>query len=160
MRSFLGLFALLALLMILPACTSPGIGSAAATNVPQTQGAQTVGGDQGQASAAETGSATAQIAPTIINAIAAKKVTIGKNGTDMTVEIEGADDAEVVVTGSPLFGVHVGAEAGITAETSSGGGSAGGVGDAVRTGGSTTTGTAPPAAPVITQPAPAGGGGQ
>ena len=137
--------AALCVVLVLPACTSPGAGSAAATNVPQTQGAQTVGGNQGQASAAETGSATSQSNPVVVNILAAKKVTMGvKSDGGTELKVEGADDAEVTINAAEFGYQRFGNEATLESEVSSGGGAAGGTGGASRSGagsGNATTGT-------------------
>lgn len=112
-----------AILVLLSACQS-GPGSAGTTPV-STQGAQTIGGSQGTAQAAETGSATNyNISPTIIGA---KSVKIGPDGS---MEVEGSESATVAITGQ-IGGQTFGSDS-MTAEVSSGGGAAGGTGGVSR----------------------------
>lgn len=141
----------IALLGITMACSSPGSGGAATTVIPQTQGAQTVGRDQGQASAAETGSANTQSNPTIINALAAKRVTVNiQPGTRTEVAIEAAEDSEVSIGGGEWGLMKWGNENTLSADVSSGGGAAGGVGGASRAGQDSSG-----PSPVNTPPTPA-----
>lgn len=121
--------------VFLVSCATPGTGSAAATVTPQAQGAQTVGGDQGQASAAETGSANTQSNPIIINALAAKKVVVEiEPGRNTNVTVDAAEDSEVHVKGGEWGLMKWGNNNTLSSETSSGGGAAGGVGGASRGG--------------------------
>jgi hypothetical protein len=111
-----------------------GPGSSTATVPVNTQGAQTVGQNQGTASAAETGSATNNNTPSIYIVNAAKRVTITQGTEGATVEVEGSDDSEVTI-GAAYFGVQRFGDEGMQASTSSGGGAAGGTGAATRTSG-------------------------
>lgn len=130
--------------------TPPGSGSSAGTVIPNTQLAQTVGRDQGQATAAETGAASNNVTPIIVNALAAKTVNvkIGKDG-QKEVSVEANPDATVTVEGAKFGNVHWGNDATMEASTSSGGGAAGGTGGTARAGTSgspstTTTSTSSP----------------
>lgn len=91
------------LFFLLAGCASPRDGAASNATVTPTQGAQTIGGDQKQASAAETGSASASQNPVIINALAAKSVKVKVTDEGTEVDIEGSSDGTVEI-GSAKFG--------------------------------------------------------
>lgn len=112
-------FAFLALFTV--ACGTGG--TPTSTTPVSTNAAQTVGNDQGSAQATETVSATNNNTPTIVNILAAKKVTMdgGK------IEVEGSDDAEVSI-GAATFGTQSFGDEGLRAEAGSGGGAAGSTG--------------------------------
>jgi len=155
MKSFLT-FIILAVCALLQACQSPGQGAAAGTTIPQTQGAQTVGNDQGQASAAETGAATTQSNPLIFNIMAAKTVNIKTEpGKTTDVAVVGSDYAEVNISGAEFGLMKWGSYNSLDASTSSGGGAAGGVGGAVRAQEGVSSSGINPTLPVSTPPTPA-----
>lgn len=114
----------------LVACQAGPAGSA--TIPVQTQGAQTVGQDQGTASAAETGSANNTVSPALYNFIAAKTVRIARSpdGSEQ-IEVIGADDADVTI-GNGAFGLIRFGDRAQEASVSSGGGAAGGTGGSTR----------------------------
>lgn len=125
----------------LGACASDG---GVATTPVATTGAQTVGGNQGTAQATESGSAVNHLYPTVVNAFAAKTVRVSsdQNGRPV-VDVTSADDATVEVSGAASFGYVRWGDAGVQAHVESGGGAAGGAGDAIRT-----------ATPPVLQPQP------
>lgn len=142
MVAFLAVFCL--------SCSTPG-GSTVTTPVGAT-GAQTVGNDQGTAQATESGSATNNNNPTLMIVNAAKKVTITVDADGATAaQVEGAEDAEVNISGA-YFGVQRFGDDGMQAEVSSGGGSAGAAGaSATKVSGDSGNNSA---APVVVKPAP------
>lgn len=89
--------------MLLAGCSTPRDGAASNATTTPTQGAQTIGGSQEQANAAETGSASASANPVIINAFAAKTVKVNVKDNETAVEIEGNDEAAVEI-GKAAFG--------------------------------------------------------
>lgn len=123
--------------LVLLGCSTPG----SAVVTPNTQGAQTVGGSQGQATAAETGSASGRITPLVVNALAARLVRITVNDGNPTVEVEANPDAEVHIAGGS-WGYQTLNETNQDSGVSSGGPGAGGTGGVERTGsGGQITGT-------------------
>lgn len=155
------IFVLFALVIALSAagCAS-GDGGQVTTPV-QTQGAQTVGRDQGSAQASESGSAQVHMRPMVNNIFGAKSVKIVAD-TDggSSVEVEGSDSSEVAVTGSSFgnFNMNEGTQ---EASVSSGGGAAGGTGGAAReTQGTGNRAGGNVAAPPVEAPNFGTGGGQ
>lgn len=112
-------------LLSVVACQTPGQGGGATAVPVSTQGAQTIGGSQGQA--AETGSATNNQNPWLINCLGAKKVTITQGPTGPSVVIESHDDPVIEIKGGAFGFITYGEDSG-TAEVSSGGGQAAGTG--------------------------------
>lgn len=166
--------AALAAVILLPACAGTGTGGATSTPI-STQGAQTVGGDQGQAQATETGSAVNHIRPLSVNLFGLNKATVRINTEDeeapiVRVDAEG-DGSGTFNMHEATFGTKIG-DRSANPSVSSGGGAAGGTGSAARgattstpgdQSAATTTGDAdatverppaptPPAPPVLPEP--------
>lgn len=147
---FFGL-ALIAMLTV-GGCAS-GPGGQVAPNV-QTQGAQTVGNDQGSAQASESISAQTHITPVINNIFGAKsvEVTTTPDGGSST-KVEGSTESQITVSAATMGNFNMN-ESDVKTSGSSGGGAAGGTGGAERTVGTQTGGNASGTAPA------SGGGGQ
>lgn len=145
-------FALIFVLSFAGGCAS-GPGGQVAPNV-QTQGAQTVGNDQGSAQASESISAQTHVAPNVFNVFGAKSVKVAvAPDAGVQMEVEGSESSTVEVAGS-TFGNFNMNESDVKTSGSSGGGAAGGTGGAERTVGTQTGGNASGTAPA------SGGGGQ
>lgn len=119
----------LALVVLLGACSTPGT-----TTTPVSANAAQTARDLGSAQATETGSANIHNTPVIVNALAAKKVTVTVQDGKPVVEVEANDNAEVEVKGAYFGNVRFGND-GNRATVSSGGGAAGGTGQAERVSG-------------------------
>ena len=118
-------------LLVVAVCV--GCQSTGTTTTPiSTQAAQNVGQDQGTAQATESGSAINHLRPVIVNALAAKTVEITMVNGEPKITITASEDSEVKVQGAYFGNVRFNDE-NAHAEVSSGGGSAGGTGGAVRT---------------------------
>lgn len=156
MRHILELGGLLIALALLHGCQTPGTSAVPVS----TQGAQNVGQDQGSAQTTEAGSASNRNQPFVMNILAAKTVKIGMtDGVPTTVEVAGADDAQVTVHGHVGDITYDGNEhdSSQQAEVQSGQGAAGGTGGVA--GGPASREASGSAAGAGNQPAPVGGAG-
>lgn len=121
MKKLISLLIVAAILLPFSACGTTRDGSAAGSTSTSAQAGQTVGNDQKQATAAETGSASASQNPNVYNIIGAKtvKITSDAEGT-VALEAEGAEDATVEISAAQFGNTIQGSENSQSASVSSG----------------------------------------